>query len=118
PGSTHTGAADLLGERELWRDVAGRGPGRPLRAAGGGEGGVGGAVRRPLAWGGGFCLSFCLLRRRLAPPCRAARRGAGHAPRPPPQPHPGPPRRERADRSVLPAGDPPLLPRPCRRVPA
>ena len=32
PGSTRTGAADLLGEREMWRVEAGRGPGRPTLA--------------------------------------------------------------------------------------
>jgi Domain of unknown function (DUF6504) len=32
PGSTRTGGADLLGERELWRVEAGRGPGRPVGA--------------------------------------------------------------------------------------
>jgi len=31
-GATRTGGADLLGERELWRVEAGRGPGRPVAA--------------------------------------------------------------------------------------
>jgi Family of unknown function (DUF6504) len=29
-GAVQTGSADLLGERELWRVEAGRGPGRPV----------------------------------------------------------------------------------------
>jgi hypothetical protein len=48
-GSTHTGAADLLGERELWRVEAGRGPGRPVEVDG-----VEGAVDG----GGVFDLAF------------------------------------------------------------
>jgi hypothetical protein len=51
-GSTTHRSADLLGERELWRVEAGRGPGRP--AAVDGHGAVDGAVDG----GGVFDLAF------------------------------------------------------------
>jgi hypothetical protein len=50
-GSTRTVGADLLGERELWRVEAGRGPGPAAGAAAGGEGPVGDG-------GGVFELAF------------------------------------------------------------
>ncbi|HEY3528409.1 MAG TPA: DUF6504 family protein [Nocardioides sp.] len=50
-GTTRTGAADLLGERELWRVEAGRGA---TTAGGGGDGAVDGAGEG----GGVFDLAF------------------------------------------------------------
>jgi hypothetical protein len=58
PGSTHTGAADLLGERELWRVEAGRGPGRPAGVDGPVDGPGDGAVDGPVDGGGVFDLAF------------------------------------------------------------
>lgn len=52
--STRTGAADLLGEREMWRVEAGRGPGRPAVVDRAGDGALDGAVDG----GGVFDLAF------------------------------------------------------------
>jgi hypothetical protein len=54
PGATRTGGADLLGERELWRVEAGRGPGRPVAALEGTADWVDGV----LDGGGVFDLAF------------------------------------------------------------
>ena len=51
-------SADLLGERELWRVEAGRGPGRPVRADSGGPGDPGDPAEALADGGGVFDLAF------------------------------------------------------------
>jgi uncharacterized protein DUF6504 len=51
-------SVDLLGERELWRVEAGRGPGRPVRADSGGPGDPGDPAEALADGGGVFDLAF------------------------------------------------------------
>jgi hypothetical protein len=56
PGSTTHRSTDLLGERELWRVEAGRGPGRPVEADG--DPAIDGAIDGAVDGGGVFDLAF------------------------------------------------------------